>query len=77
MFKLTLNTDDSCPIVNDIQFSVATLGSYSNSSLTTVKTDFSANDIAYFGASIESTNASIAGLSVQSVCLVYDGGKKK
>ena len=43
--------------------------------MATPQTEFSASDIAYFGADIQSTNASISGLTLRSVCLFYNGGK--
>jgi hypothetical protein len=64
----------TCGIVNNIQFSVVKLNSFSTSSLSVTKTQFAFSDVAYFGGDIESTNATISAFTVQSVCMIYNGG---
>ena len=71
---IEINNADSCGIVNTIQFSTATLSVYADASLTIPKTQFAASDIAYFGATIQSTNATLTGFSLNSVCFSLNNG---
>lgn len=50
------------------------MSSFADSALTIPKTQFAASDIAYFGANIQSTNATINSLSFSSACLSLNGG---
>ena len=48
--------------------------SFSDSALTLPNTLFAASDIAYFGAVIQSTNATLTGFSLTGACLSWNGG---
>ena len=69
---LTINNGDSCAVVNNIDFSVSSLYAYSSSTFASPKNKFKASDIAYFGAVIQSTNATLTSFSVSSVCMQFN-----
>ena len=71
---MNINNADSCGIVNNIDFSVKTLQAFGDSAVTVPQTQFAASDIAYFGAVVQSTNATLTGFTLRSVCLSLDGG---
>ena len=67
---LTLNTGNACPATDYITFSETSLASYGEPTLTTPSTSFTINDDAYFGASVQTTEALISSrtLKPNSVC---------
>lgn len=69
-----LNNPDSCAVVNNIDFSVKTLSSYADSAVTLPQTQFRASDIAYFGAVVQSTNATLTSFQLRGVCISWNGG---
>jgi hypothetical protein len=73
---LSLNTGNACPVTDDIDFSEASLHSYSNAGLSNAKDTFSVIDVVYFGASVQSTEALISSrtLKAGSVCFLPPSG---
>jgi hypothetical protein len=71
-----LDTGDSCPVTETIDFDVASLTSYQDSSLTTVQYLFDSNDIAYFGVDLQTSEAVISSRTIKtgSVCFQQGSG---
>ena len=70
---IEINNAESCGVINQIDFSLKSLSTFEDSALTVPKTQFAASDIAYFGATIQSTNATITGLTLTSACMSWNG----
>eukprot|EP00027_Filamoeba_sp_ATCC50430_P016266 CAMPEP_0168568732 /NCGR_PEP_ID=MMETSP0413-20121227/15740_1 /TAXON_ID=136452 /ORGANISM="Filamoeba nolandi, Strain NC-AS-23-1" /LENGTH=988 /DNA_ID=CAMNT_0008601099 /DNA_START=9 /DNA_END=2975 /DNA_ORIENTATION=- len=71
---LQLDTADSCPITDTIDFSIAALYSFRDAALAFDTTIFDNNDIAYFGADVQSTEAIIQSRSVKSGSVCFKNG---
>jgi len=69
--SLQLHTGDGCTVVEQIEFSQASLSSFADSAVTLPTSNFDIQDTAYFGATVESLQAPISSRSVKdgSVCV--------
>jgi hypothetical protein len=74
--QVTLSTGSSCPATDNIQFSTLSLSSFADAGATIARTGFITNQLGYFGAIVESSDAQIATKTVKnnSVCFQIGTG---
>nr|BAJ93895.1 predicted protein [Hordeum vulgare subsp. vulgare] len=69
---ISLSTARACSVADTVQFQQKALTAYSTAALSATASNFTASGIAYFGAVITTTDATIYNRTLKSVCMILN-----